>query len=335
MASIAKRGTAWRARVRRAGEPLLTKTFDTRAEAEAWATREEGRIAAGDPVPPGGKPTTDMTVAELFAKYATEVSPDKGGWRWEVIRLRKLAGYFEGVQASSVDAKTIARWRDRRLSEVSADSVIRELALLGSVWTRAMREWDLPGAVNPVRMVSRPRRGRARTRRVSDAERATVLRFLAWDGTSAPRDTRQWIAWGFCVAIETAMRQGELLRVTWDHVHLDRRCVHLPKTKNGDTRDVPLTRAAVAMFEMLTPGDAGQRVLPVNAGTFGCYFREAVADAEIPDMHFHDTRREGATRAAAKLSNVLELSAFTGHRDLRSLKVYYAPNVSDIARKLD
>ena len=37
MATVTKRGKYWRAQVRRLGYPPQHKTFDTHAEAEAWA----------------------------------------------------------------------------------------------------------------------------------------------------------------------------------------------------------------------------------------------------------------------------------------------------------
>jgi len=43
------------------------------------------------------------------------------------------------------------------------------------------------------------------------------------------------------LAIETAMRQGELLRLRWEHIELNRRTAHLPDTKNGEARTVPLS----------------------------------------------------------------------------------------------
>lgn len=54
----------------------------------------------------------------------------------------------------------------------------------------------------------------------------------------------------------------------------------------------------------------------------------------LEDVHFHDIRHEAASRMADKLSNVLELSAVTGHRDLRMLKRYYHPRAEDLAKKL-
>lgn len=59
------------------------------------------------------------------------------------------------------------------------------------------------------------------------------------------------------------------------------------------------------------------------------------AKSFLGNVHFHDTRYEAASRLAEKLSNVLELSAVTGHRDLRVLKRYYHPRAEDLAKKLD
>jgi hypothetical protein len=77
----------------------------------------------------------------------------------------------------------------------------------------------------------------------------------------------------------------------------------------------------------------GRRVVPVEAGTFGVYFRKAVQAVGI-DLHFHDTRREALTRTAEKLTNVAELARASGHRGTRSLMVYYEPDVGDMADKL-
>ncbi len=333
MATIYQRGTVWRAQIRRKGQKLA-RTFDSQAEAEAWVAKEEARLVAGAKATQIQAMPSSVTVAALFAKYAAEISPSKGGCRWEQIRLARLARDFDGIQATALDGAGMAEWRDKRLKQVSAASVNRELALIGSVFTRAIKEWRLPILANPVHQIMRPKKPKHRTRRVSDAERATIIRYLGWDGKSEPKDIRQRVAWGFCLALETMMRQGEILRLTWQHVHLDRKFCHLPDTKNGDERNVPLSSDAIRLLEILTRGPDTARVLPVNAGTFGILFREAVNDAEIADLHFHDARREALTRASKKLSNVAELARASGHRDLRSLMVYYEPEAEYLADKL-
>lgn len=327
-----QRGGAWRAMVRRRGQ-TLTRTFDTEAEAETWATAEEARILGGATAAQIQRMPSGVTIAALFDRYAREVSPLKGGGRWELIRLVKLAADFP-IAATELDGAAVAEWRDGRLLQVSASTVNRELNLISAVLTRAIKEWRLPLTVNPVHMIQRPRMPHARTRRVPDHERAAILERLEWDGAGEPTGIRQWIGWGFCVALETMMRQGEILRLTWQHVHLERRFCHLPKTKNGHPRNVPLSSRAVALFALLRPGDADSRVVPVGAGTFGVYFRAAVRSAGIENLHFHDSRREALTNASKKLSNVAELARASGHRTTRALMVYYEPDATDLADKL-
>lgn len=332
MATIIQRGAAWRAAVRTRGVALW-RTFDTEAEAREWAAAEEDRIRQGKQPRALMRPAADSTVADLFARYAAEVSPEKGGARWEKIRLAYLAPSFQ-MRATKLDGAAVAEWRDKRLQQVSAATVNRELNLISAVITRAIREWRLPLAANPVHQIQRPKQPPHRTRRVSDAERAAILAALGWQGDAEPGGTREWIAWAWCLALETMMRQGEILALTWQHVHLDRKFAHLPKTKNGHARNVPLSSRARALFELLTPKHPQARVVPVEAGTFGAYFREAVRAAGVEDLHFHDSRREALTKLAPKFRDAMELGAASGHRDLRSLRVYYEPDPTELADKL-
>ena len=47
MASITKRKAYWRAQVRVVGYPSISRTFDTKAKAQAWARHTEGQIDRG------------------------------------------------------------------------------------------------------------------------------------------------------------------------------------------------------------------------------------------------------------------------------------------------
>jgi integrase len=333
MASISRRGDVWRARIRRAGQ-VLTKTLDTEAEAIAWVQAEEGRIVGGETAAQVQKMPSSITVTALFERYAKEVSPDKGGARWEAIRLRGLARAFP-ISAVELDGATLSEWRDARLKLVSASTVNRELNLISAVFKRAIKEWRLPLTTNPAHNIQWPRNPHPRKRRVSDQERADILTKLGWNGTTEPVELREWVGWAFCLALETMMRQGEILRLTWQHVHVDRKFCHLPKTKNGHPRNVPLSSRAVALFGLLTNGGPDNLVVPVNAGTFGVYFRKALKAAGIENMHFHDTRREALTRASKKITNIAELARASGHRGISSLMIYYEPDVTEIAEKLD
>jgi integrase len=331
MATIERRGSAWRARVRLKGQ-LLTKTSDTEEEARTWAETIERRLTNGHTAEQIRTSPQSMTISALFDRYAHEVSKTKGGARWERLRLL-LIGRQLPERVLDLDGAALAEWRNERLKKVSASTVNRELNLISAVLTHAIKEWRLPLAVNPAHNIKWPKKPAPRKRRVPDAERAAIIQHLGWDGVSAPTLTKHWVAWAFVFALETMMRQGEILNLTWGHVHA-RHC-HLPKTKNGHSRDVPLSRAAVSLLTLAQRGPDGNRVVPVEGGTLGVYFRCACKDAGITDLHFHDARREALTRASKKITNVAELARASGHRGIASLMIYYQPSIEDMADKLD
>lgn len=331
MGTIEIRGATYRAKVRKRGQSI-GRSFDTHAEAQAWIDRTEIRIDAGAKAAQLAKVPNNMTVAGLFDRYATEISPEKRGGRWEVIRLQALCRdkAFQTV-ATNIDGADLAEWRDRRLKVVKPSTINRELNLISAVFSRAIFEWRLPLAKNPVADMQRPPQPKHRTRRVSDDERAAIILELGWDGASTPTDLNEWTAFAFAFALETAMRQGEILSLRWKDVH--DRYVHLPQTKNGEARNVPLSSKALALLGCLVAGQGMERVVQLEAGTCGAYFREAVRGAGIDDLHFHDARHEAITRFAARLS-IMELARVSGHRDTRMLLGYYHPDASDLAGKL-
>jgi integrase len=335
MASIQQRGASWRVQVLKAGK-RVSSTFDTLKEAEDWARKTEGELAAGAIVQPV-ELRKGVTVEQLFSRYAATESPKKRGARWEQIRLKMLARDFE-LFRRPVDQFTpaaLVEWRDARLGQVSAYSVNRELNLISAVCNVARKEWQITAlAANPVHSVTRPANPRARKQRVSPEQRAALIAALGWDGASQPANASQWVAFAFSLALETAMRKSEILAITWQHVHIDQRFIHLPSTKNGDERNVPLSSGALALLRLLKPGGDTARMIRIHSGHLDKLMREARQDTGLMAVRFHDSRREAATVFSKKLSNVLELSAVTGHKSLQVLKGYYAPTADYLADKL-
>jgi integrase len=335
MASLIQRGAAWRAMVVRKGK-RVSATFDTRAEAERWGIHTEAAILDGARVDVVA-PRLGNTVEALFQRYADQVSPTKRGCRWEQIRLKMLAREFAVFRGAvqKLDAAALADWRDARLATVSAYTVNRELNLISAVMNKARKEWRVPGVKdNPVHAIERPANPRPRGQRVSPAQRTAILKALGWDGVSRPADSKQWTAFAFSLALETAMRKGEIVRIEWQYVRLGKRHIHLPMTKNGDERDVPLSSRAAALIGILPPGTGTAPLVPVTIGNLDKLMRDARDATGLREVRFHDSRREAATTMSKRLSNVLELAAVTGHKSLQVLKGYYKPDAEDLADKL-
>lgn len=331
MATYRKRSGGWRVEVAKKGV-RDSGTFSTKAEAVAWATQREAEILAGVGSPKGA---SNSTLKEALEKYKLEVSPSKVGQRWEEIRLDKLINELEFVGERMVDvgAEQIAAWRDLRLKSVATSTVRREMTLLSSVFEQARREWRWIKS-NPVREVKRPKNRPPRDRRISAAEEKKILDGLGYVEGEVPTSKLQELAYAFLIALETAMRQGEILGLSPGRVNLQARYVELTHTKNGDARKVPLSSRAVELLNVLVDaaGDR-QELFTLSSKSADVMFRRVRDRVKIDGLTFHDTRHEATTRLARKL-DVLDLARMTGHRDPRSLMVYYNATASEVASRL-
>jgi integrase len=331
MAYYRKRAAGWRAEVEKAGV-RDSATFPTKAQAVAWAAKRETEILAGKW---GELPR--RFVSEALTKYAEEVSPKRKGFRWEKVRLEKFGRElkFRDRIISEVTQTDIAAWRDARLKEVKPSSVNREWNLLLGVFQIARKEWRWLDHL-PFEDVKRPRDPKPRNRRVSENEVAEMCAALGYSETASITMKQHEIAVAFMLAIETGMRAGELCSLHWTDI--GERTAHLSKTKNYDERHVPLSKRAVELIERLRGRDETS-LFTFTSATMDALFRKARIKAAkklpgISTLHFHDSRHEACTRLSKKLS-VLELARVIGHRDLKSLLIYYNPTPEELAAKLD
>ena len=276
-----------------------------------------------------------MILLKPAIKYGRITTPQKRGQREESYRIgRILQAHLSTIYLSDLRPQDIADWRDDRLKEVSSASVIREITTISAICNQAMREWGLLND-NPVLKISKPKPTKARTRRPTEQEIGELCKaMLLTEDTTKPELVTQRVALALLFAIETAMRAGEICGLTWNDIYLTKRIAHLPITKNGSSRDVPLSKRAIEIIEKLKGIDE-KSVFNVDAKTLDVLFRRARDKCEIEDLHFHDTRREALTRISKKVP-VEMLAKISGHKDLRILlNVYYRPEMSDIASMLD
>ncbi len=91
----------------------------------------------------------------------------------------------------------------------------------------------------------------ARTRRPSDEEIERICMWCLYDKDTVPKLKKQRVALAFLLAVETAMRAGELCSLNWDDIDFDGLVAYLELTKNGYSRDVPLSKKALKLFYQL------------------------------------------------------------------------------------
>jgi integrase len=326
----------WRAQIRRTGFAAKAKTFRTKAEAEKWARSLETQLDKGFEIDVSEMRKT--RVCDILNQFLEKKVPYRKGGKWETVRINMmLREPFASQRLDQHLSNAISGWIDDRMKVCSAATVNRDLNLLSSVFTFAIREMRIPLPVNPVHNVKRPKvddKSRGKIWSEADLEK---LRAAAAAERHREGTTYDYVVPAVELALATAMRLGEVCSLTVGNVHLDERYAYLAETKNGDSREVPLPTRALKVLEPLIQAakDAGREELfPVGKDVLGLRFRQLRAKAGLGDLRFHDTRHTAATRASKVLHNVLELAAFTGHRSLKSLQRYYHADASELARRL-
>jgi integrase len=223
----------------------------------------------------------------------------------------------------------VAAYRDERLKTVAPATIVRELNTISHAIDLATREWGLWLPRNPVKMVRRPSVPRGRTRRLKEGEEQALL-------SACDRGRTPLLKPLIIVAIETGMRRGELLDLRWEHVDLTKRVAHLPLTKNGETRDVPLSkRATETLRELRSDQREPVQVFPMSGNSVRLAFEHLRVRAGMPDLRFHDLRHEAVSRLFERGLNLVEVAAISGHKELKMLQRYTHLRAVDLVRRLD
>jgi Site-specific recombinase XerD len=248
----------------------------------------------------------------------------KQGAKVEGYKLAMMAQMsLGGLRVADVTSKAIATYRNERLAKVANSTVRSELSLIRRTLEYARREWGFELAHNPAALVTLPPPGMARDRRLQAGEYEALRTQLA----------NHPLVWAFVqFAIETAMRRGEILGLTWRHVNLTQRTVHLPLTKNGKPRTVPLTDGALEVLEKLP--QQGERVFPIDISALRWAWTEACRKADLKDLRLHDLRHEGVSRLFEMGLSVPEVQMISGHKTVTCLFRYTNMRPLDLARKL-
>lgn len=312
------------------------KSFATRREAEAWAKSLEDALEAS-----GNAALT--TLRALLEKYADEVSGKKKGVLTEHIRIKAFIERNRKLADRPARDITPQDWRDwmkERLKQeyapgkrVSSATVRREMVMLSHAYTKGVKAWDICDA-NPFDKVEKPADSKARKVAVSDADFAAICAHLdAYTPDLVPSTEKHFVGAAFYVALNTAMRRGEILGLAWRDVDLKRGMIYLHdgQTKSDKGRRVPMTHEVLRVFRLLWEArdDDSQRVFhPIVVRSLQDYWSRARAAAGLRHIVFHDCRHEAASRLA-RIMPLDTLKRITGHADTKILEKHYVTTLDD------
>ena len=324
MASFRKRNGKWQAQIRSIAMGSISKTFILKSDAQRWALSIEQSGIAGQFV---RSSTSLYTLGDLLERYRTQITPMKKSYQAEDRRLRRLVQ--TRIAEHSLKKLTpgiFARFRDERLKD-GVRACQYDLVLMRHAFEIARKEWDFFDINNPLSAIRFPSANRSRERRLELGEYEALLH-------STENCHNPFIAPLITLAIETAMRQGELLSLKEKDIHLGDRVVRLQHTKNGERRDVPLSKSATDLLRSLVKGRSDALLFHCSASALRQSWRRCCRRAGLCNLTFHDLRHEAISRLFEKGLSVPEVALISGHKTPSQLFRYTQLRARDIVLKL-
>ncbi len=345
MATVTKTPSGtWKAIIRKVGWPTTSKTFRTKRDAEDWARRTEDEMVRGVFIQ---RATSErLTLADALDRYIKEVSSTKSDFtqRGEKSKAKQLKAKLGKYSLAALTADLVADYRDDRLKEGMKSNTVRlELALLGHLFTVAIKEWRVGLIYNPVANIRKPSPGQGRDRRLSVAEETKLIEAVS-------NYSNPMLGWIVRAALATGMRSTELVSLRRSQVDLKRRVVRLASTdtKSGDARTVPLTLEAKRIFEeaLANPvrpidcdlvffGEPGRDGKTRRPYAFNKIFGKIKQEIGMADLHFHDLRHEAVSRLVEAGLSDQKVAAISGHKTMQMLKRYTHLRAEDLVAELD
>lgn len=360
MASFEKRGDyQWRAKVRRLGQSGLSKTFDTKIDAEHWAREVERKIKRGE-IDDLDPETQRVTVEQAAASYRAKVLPNlaRGGKGGPDLHLRRINEVFGSLFVAALRPPGINVWALDLSSKnkLGSAAIIHHLNTFSGLIRHAQTVLGVHiPAGNPLRLVTRPAVAASRDRVLQDGEYDLLIRAARDPGDGPGMHAGAMLEPMIRLALATSMRKGELLALKRSWIDTRSRVVKLPAdaTKNGDSRTVALSSEA---FEVLQTAP-----LHISGRVFGCWkdensfakpWQRLIGRAKriylqdcktqgiepvsgvLEDLRFHDLRHHATTELFNKGLNPFEVASMTGHKSMQMLKRYTHIDAAKLALKL-
>ena len=315
MAHIRRHRNKWQSIVRISGHPIIAKSFTSFADAKRWSAEVELKIRREDA---GIAKIKFPTFYEVGLRYISDVSITKKGFRNERNIIKSLFHEsWSDYPLNKISPNVVGKFRDKHLKTINGSSVNRKLDVVSTIFTTCRKEWGYP-VDNPVLSIRRPKKAEPRNRRFTDHELDKLIK-----GNRTSPKLRSIIQ----IALETAMRQSEILRVKLEHINGNTLFIPVAKTK---PRTIPLTLKAISLLN--------NSELPFNitGNALSKQFRKLCKHYGIEDAHFHDLRKQSLTNFMLKKKlSVAETMMIAGHSDPRILlSTYNNLKVEDVADKL-
>jgi len=241
-------------------------------------------------------PGEDLTFKQMMERYMEEHSArNKAPTSHTRDKSLKdhLVGFFGDLTLAEITPNLISEYKTKRRDEVAAPQTVNnELGLMSHAFNLAIREWEWVKE-NPVKKVSKEKVNNLIERWLTLEEQKNLL-------ASSPN----WLQEIVLFAVNTGLRQGEILDLKWSQVDLTRKTITILEQKNQGKDTLPLNESALGVLEERSKDRHGEteyvfhtrnctRILSPNLQQA---FYSALRKSGIEKLRFHDLRHTFATR---------------------------------------
>lgn len=296
-----------------------------RRQAERALAARKGEIVQGKFNLHMVKPTPYF---EDFAKeYLEWAKNNHRSWeRMDAVCVRALLNCFKGKRLHEITPWLIEKFKLKRKEEVKPATINRELAVLSSIFSRAI-EWGKL-AEHPMKggRVKKFREESFKERILSEEEEKRLL-----DACSG------WFKDFVVMAVDTGMRLSELINLRREDVDLKNGVVRVRNTKSGRDRKIALTDRVISILkkiercdednEYIFPHGKGEMLWAVRSA-----FLRACKRANLQGLRFHDLRHTFATRLVTAGIDLVTVQRLLGHQNIQMTMRYSHPGSEEIRR---
>ena len=341
---VYKRGDIWWIRYTGLDGKQKRESSGSHLQREADAILVSRKQAVHQGQQPEHARIKNYTFSELAVKYKGFIVDQKACYSKTNV-INYLVREFGSLQLKHFTLDFIEVFQSRLLSDLrparkgsknplqplpplKPATVNRRLATLKNMFTKA-KDWKMVGdsVSKEVHQVKLKKEENRRDRFLSKEEIGCLLAACGTDAKQ--KHLRPMIVF----ALNTGCRKEEILSLRWQNVDLRHGFVNLVKTKNGDSRKIPINSALREMLQGLIrrvdveyvfyDHEAGRRYLDIKRS-----FNTALRKAGITDFHFHDLRHTFASHLVMAGVDIATVSKLLGHKTLAMTMRYahLAPN---------
>ncbi|MBD3203705.1 tyrosine-type recombinase/integrase [Candidatus Woesearchaeota archaeon] len=293
----------------------VVRKAQTRSEAVLVLQKKAAESFDSEHSNPRPKEISFQEFSTLYLENYSKIN--KKSWKCDDYALNAhLIPYFGQFKLNDITPLLIERYRAERLETgVKKSSTNRELALLKKMFNLAI-DWDYVRD-NPVKKVKLfSEKDNLKERVLSQKEEIRLL-----------EETADHLSPIVLTALNTGMRRNEILNLTWVHVQLKQRIIHVTKTKSGKNRVVPINDVVYEILKEKQKHSKSEYVF-VNPETGKPFksirhsFENACRRAGIKNLRFHDLRHTFACRMIEKGCDIETLRDLLGHHSITVTQRY-------------